>query len=190
MIWKHFPRYWPFVRGIHRSPVNSPHKGQWRGALMFSLISSWINSWPNTGEAGDVRRHRANHDVIVMISVVFQRIPGPLPCIPSFPACQVPWSSRHASSRQEEGGYQLSWWRHDMEMLCALLALCARNPPASQVDSPRKGSVMRYWPRVGAFFLISLNKLLNKQWVPDDLGHYGTHCNALSFHCLFTGCSS
>ena len=25
---KHFPRYWPFVRGIHRSPVNSPHKGQ------------------------------------------------------------------------------------------------------------------------------------------------------------------
>ena len=36
--WKHFLRYWPFVRGIHRSPVNTPHKGQWRGALMFSLI--------------------------------------------------------------------------------------------------------------------------------------------------------
>ena len=34
-IWKYFPRYWPFVRGIHRSPVNSPHKGQRRGALMF-----------------------------------------------------------------------------------------------------------------------------------------------------------
>ena len=33
--WKHFPRYWPFVRGIHRSPVNSHHKGQWRGALDF-----------------------------------------------------------------------------------------------------------------------------------------------------------
>ena len=41
--WKHFPRYWPFVQGIHRSPVNSPHKGQWRGALMFSLICAWIN---------------------------------------------------------------------------------------------------------------------------------------------------
>ena len=26
--WKHFQHYWPFVRGIHRSPVNSPHKGQ------------------------------------------------------------------------------------------------------------------------------------------------------------------
>ena len=36
--WKHFPRHWPFVREIHRPPVNSPHKGQWRGALMFSLI--------------------------------------------------------------------------------------------------------------------------------------------------------
>ena len=36
--WKHFPRYWPFVRGIHRSPVNSPHKGQWRGALMYFYL--------------------------------------------------------------------------------------------------------------------------------------------------------
>ena len=37
--WKHFPRYWPFVWGIHRSPgTNSPHKGQWRGALVFSFI--------------------------------------------------------------------------------------------------------------------------------------------------------
>ena len=40
--WKHFPRYWPFVWGINRSPVNSPHKGQWRGALMFSLICTRI----------------------------------------------------------------------------------------------------------------------------------------------------
>ena len=51
--WKHFPRYWPFVRGIHRSPVNSPHKGQWRGALMFSLICAWISGWANNREAGD-----------------------------------------------------------------------------------------------------------------------------------------
>ena len=58
--WKHFPRYWPFVRGIHRSPVNSPHKGQWRGALMFSLICVWINGWVNNREAGDLRRYRAN----------------------------------------------------------------------------------------------------------------------------------
>ena len=25
--WKHSPRYWPFVRGIHRWPVVSSHKG-------------------------------------------------------------------------------------------------------------------------------------------------------------------
>ena len=64
--WKHFPRYWPFVRGIHRSPVNSPHKGQWRGALMFSLICVWIHSWTNNREAGDLRRYCAHYDVIVM----------------------------------------------------------------------------------------------------------------------------
>ena len=54
--WKRFPRNWPFVREIHRSPVNFPHKGQWRGALMFSLIYAWINDWVNNHEAGDLRR--------------------------------------------------------------------------------------------------------------------------------------
>ena len=67
--WKHFPCYWPFVRGIHRSPVNSPHKGQWRGAFMFSLICAWINRWVNNREAGDLRRYRAHYDVIVMNDV-------------------------------------------------------------------------------------------------------------------------
>ena len=64
--WKHFLRYWPFVRGIHRSPVNSPHKGQWLGALMSPLISAWINGRVNNYEAGDLRLHRANYDAIVM----------------------------------------------------------------------------------------------------------------------------
>ena len=62
----HFPRYWPFVRGIYRSPVNSSHKGQWRRALVFSLICTWINDWVNSREAGDLRRHRAHYDVTVM----------------------------------------------------------------------------------------------------------------------------
>ena len=64
--WKHFPRYWPFVWGIHRSPVNSPHKGQWRGALI-SFTFSWINGWVNNRKAGDWRRHHAPYDVTVMI---------------------------------------------------------------------------------------------------------------------------
>ena len=66
--WNNFPHYRPFVRGIHRSPVNSPHKGQWRGALMFSLICVWINGWVNNGEAGDLRRYRAHYAVTVMNS--------------------------------------------------------------------------------------------------------------------------
>ena len=68
--WRHqmetFPRYWSFVRGIHRSPVNrspvnSPLEGQWRGALMFSLICVWINGWVNNRMASDLRRYRAHY---------------------------------------------------------------------------------------------------------------------------------
>ena len=64
--WKHFPRYWPFVRGILRSQVISLHKGRWRGTLMFSLICARINGWVNNSEAGDLRRHCAHCDVTVM----------------------------------------------------------------------------------------------------------------------------
>ena len=60
--WKHFPRYWPFVR----SPVNSPHNGQWRGALVFPFICAWINGWVNNRKAGDLRRHRGHYDFTVM----------------------------------------------------------------------------------------------------------------------------
>ena len=66
--WEHLPRYWPFVRGIHGSPVNSPHKGQWRGTLMFSLICTWTNCSANKRDAGDLRCHRAHYDVIVIIN--------------------------------------------------------------------------------------------------------------------------
>ena len=63
--WKHFPRYWPFVLGIHRSPVKSPHKGQWRVALMFL----------NTLEADDLRRRRAHYDITVMfIEIILNMI--------------------------------------------------------------------------------------------------------------------
>ena len=69
--WNHFPRYWPFVRGNHRPPVNSPHKGQWRGALMFSLICAWIDGCVNNRDAGDLRRQCAHYDVIVMSSRLY-----------------------------------------------------------------------------------------------------------------------
>ena len=47
---------------ILRSSVNSPHKGQWRGSLAFSLICAWINN----SETGYLRHHRTHNDVTVM----------------------------------------------------------------------------------------------------------------------------
>ena len=70
VLWRiswYFPRYWPFVWGIHRSPMNSPHRVQWRGALIFSLVCARINGWVNNREACDLGRHCAHYDVIVMI---------------------------------------------------------------------------------------------------------------------------
>ena len=64
--WKHFPHHWPFVRGIHQSQVNSPHKRQCRGALMFYLICARIKGWVNNREAGNLRRHSTHYDVTVM----------------------------------------------------------------------------------------------------------------------------
>ena len=55
--WKHFSRYWPFVRG---------RQCQWRGALIFSLICAWINGWINNREVGDLRPNRAHYDISVM----------------------------------------------------------------------------------------------------------------------------
>ena len=92
--WKHFPHHWPFVRGIHQSPVNSPHKGQWRGALMFSLMYTWINGWVNNHEAGDLRGHHAHYDITVM-SVRYEDMNSHTPQWMNFSTvcmtCNVPW---------------------------------------------------------------------------------------------------
>ena len=74
--WRHFLHYWSFVRGIHQSPVNSPHKGQWHGAVMFSLICAWINGWVNNREAGVLRGHRTHYDVTVMTPQLSWHIPA------------------------------------------------------------------------------------------------------------------
>ena len=63
---KNILRYWPFVRGIHGSSSNSPHKGQWRGALMFTLVCAGTNGWINNRDAGDLRRNSAHYDVTVV----------------------------------------------------------------------------------------------------------------------------
>ena len=68
--WRHqmepFSALLALCAGNSPVPGNSPHKGQWHRALMFSLICAWINDWVNNREAGDLRRHRGHYDVIVM----------------------------------------------------------------------------------------------------------------------------
>ena len=61
---------WGESTGHRWIPSDSPHKGQWRGALMFPLICAWTNGWPNSRYAGDLRRHRAHYDVTVLIYLV------------------------------------------------------------------------------------------------------------------------
>ena len=71
--WRHqmetFSAFLALCAGNSPVPVNSPHKGQWRGALMFSFMYAWINDWVNNREAGDLRRQRGHYDVIVMLWV-------------------------------------------------------------------------------------------------------------------------
>ena len=64
--WKPFLRYWPFVRRIHRSLVNSHHKNQWGGALRFSLICVRTNGWINNRDDRDLGSNRAHYDVTLM----------------------------------------------------------------------------------------------------------------------------
>ena len=69
--WRHqmvkFSALLAICAGNSPVPGEFPHKGQWRGALMFSLICARINGWVNNGEAGDFRRLRVHYDVIVMM---------------------------------------------------------------------------------------------------------------------------
>ena len=85
--WKYFPRCWPFVRGIHRSPMNSPHKGQWCRSLMFSLICAWINGWVNNRETGDMRRNCVPYDFIVIFWRIYDRWYTLFNCIRTWHCC-------------------------------------------------------------------------------------------------------
>ena len=74
--WKHFPCH--FVRRIHRSQVDSPHKSHWREALMFSLICVKTIIRTNTRDASDLRHFRAHYDVTVMAIWIFITLEVPV----------------------------------------------------------------------------------------------------------------
>ena len=72
----------------------------------------------------------------------------------------------------------IPWWRHQMETLYALLALCAGNSPVT-CEFPSQSSVTRSFD---VFFDLGLNKWLRKQsrrrWFEMSLCSLWRHCNA------------
>ena len=94
------------VRGIHRPPVDSPHKGLWRGALMFSLICTWTNGWEINRDAGDLRRHRAHYDVTVMYW-------APVCCKERF---QLPVPFQHCKIIENINIYNFYIFKHEFSM--------------------------------------------------------------------------
>ena len=119
--WNYFPRYRVFVRGIHGSPVDSPHKGQWRGALVFSLICAWTNGWANNRYAGDLRRHRTRDDVTVLFCKWYLWIS----------LCKLHPVMSIASLPDIKSMNMQSWWRHQMETFSALLAIWVGHSPVT-----------------------------------------------------------
>ena len=130
------------------SPVPSefPHKGQWHGALMFSLICVWINGWVSNREAGDLRRYRAHYDVIVMLSLFITHWPFHDLTLCVFSQWREN-SSSHVVLMNTNGAADVCtvvisdaaqheshlsrepWWRHQVKTFSALLALCTGNSP-------------------------------------------------------------
>ena len=120
--WKHFSPYWPFVRGIHRLAVISPRQGQWRRALVLSLIcalnkrlSKQSLGWWFETPTCSLRRHCNDIDKVCSH---WRRLLS----------SAVRWY-REIPLRSGQKPWQFPWWRHQMETVSALLAICAGNSP-------------------------------------------------------------
>ena len=184
--WKHFPRYWLFVRGIHRWPVDSPHEGQRRGALTFSLICAWTNSWANNWYADDLKNHCAYYGVTVVrldtIRWTFSGLFIPLHVfkrnfILSLKCLKwiLYWLNNHDIDDMQFGKltvFSWTWWRHQMETFSTLLAIFAGNSPITG-EFPIQRPVTRSFD---VLFDLHLSKRLNKQSHP-----LWRHCNDI-FH--------
>ena len=115
--WRHQIETFSALLAIHRSPVNSPHKGQWRGDFMFSLICVWLNGWVNNGEADDLRRYRAHYYVTVMQFIYMY-----MECVLSLPFffSILPNILHMIGMHQlQHHKVNITWWRHQMETFSA-----------------------------------------------------------------------
>ena len=71
--WEHFPRYWPFVRGTHRSSVNSPQRPVTRSFDVFFDLSKqlsiqWWGWWFETLSRPLWRHRNEKYKLVFMIS--------------------------------------------------------------------------------------------------------------------------
>ena len=117
--------------GIHRSPVDSHHKGQWRGASMFSLISAWTNGWENNRNTGDLRRHRAHDDITVMCMFVIETM------VNSFARRRFEWNFRWIT-------FMLIYW------LLAVVSLLKLPSDEFHWTSQMIKMINQHWFRLGA----------------------------------------
>ena len=94
----------PSQRPMPPVTVVSPNKGQWRGALKFSLICAWANGWANNRHASDLRRYRGHYDAIAMTELFrcgSRRVPNDL-------GQRVTCSSMHVSP----GDCNIEEWKY------------------------------------------------------------------------------
>ena len=79
--WRHQMETFSALLALCAGPGEFPHKGQWRGTLMFSFICAWVKDWVNNCEPGDLRCHHGHYDVNVMNL--------PYSCLPLIPLIYV-----------------------------------------------------------------------------------------------------
>ena len=63
-----FPRYWTFVRGIHRPPVDFPHKRPVTRSFNFFSDPRLIKRLSKQSRRIDLRRHRVYYDVTATLT--------------------------------------------------------------------------------------------------------------------------
>ena len=120
---------------------------------MFYLICASINGWVNNRKAGDLRRHRAHYDVIVMIwrGKDAMSLPKPNVCRQSF-RCIQSVSAKHASSNL---GIMMTSSNGNIFRVTGHLCVELTG------HFPSQRPVMR---SLDVFFGLRLNRHLSQQW--------------------------
>ena len=175
--WKDFPRYWFFVRVIHRLHAQSPVTlsfGVFFDLLLNKRLSKQsLGCWFETPWYSLWRHCKCDTETVCagrwnLSPWRTRTISSDVANIVTPDALVTQTAERSASST----GPVFLWWRHQMETLSALLALCAGNSPVTG-EFPSQRPVTRNFD---VSFDLRLNKRLDKQswgwWFETPSGHY------------------